>query len=111
MKKIFFTFLFILAFAYQAASQNVWENNNSEVHPFLYRMAKKGFIEYNDLIKPINRSHVLNALTVLKESDTLLNKIEKQELQFYLQEYSRPSKEQISLFKKDQNKDGGLVLL
>ncbi len=93
-----------MAFAYQAASQNVWENNNSEVHPFLYRMAQKGFIEYNDLIKPINRSHVLNALTVLKESDTLLNKIEKQELQFYLQEYSRPSKEQISLFKKDQNK-------
>lgn len=104
MKKLFFTFLFILAFTLQAISQNVWENTNTEVHPFLYRMAQKGFIEYNDLIKPINRVHVLNALTVLKQSDTLLNKIEKQELQFYLQEYTRPLKEQISLFKKDQNK-------
>jgi hypothetical protein len=67
-------------------------------------MAQKGFIEYNDLIKPINRVHVLNALNVLKQKDTSLNKIEKQELTFYLQEYTRPLKEQISLFKKDQNK-------
>ncbi len=104
MKKLFFTFLFILSFFIQAISQNVWENTNTEVHPFLYRMAQKGFIEYNDLIKPINRVHVLNALNVLKQKDTTLSKIEKQELQFYLQEYTRPIKEQISLFKKDQNK-------
>ncbi len=104
MKKIFFTFLFILAFFIQAISQNVWENNNSEVHPFLYRMAQKGFIEYNDLLKPINRVHVLNNLNILKQKDTSLNIIEKQELAFYLQEYNRPTKEQISLFKKDQNK-------
>jgi hypothetical protein len=104
LKKIFFTFLFILAFFIQAISQNVWENNNSEVHPFLYRMAQKGFIEYNDLLKPINRVHVLNNLNILKQKDTSLNIIEKQELAFYLQEYNRPTKEQISLFKKDQNK-------
>jgi hypothetical protein len=104
LKKLFFTFLFILSFFIQAISQNVWENTNTEVHPFLYRMAQKGFIEYNDLIKPINRVHVLNALNVLKQKDTTLSKIEKQELQFYLQEYTRPIKEQISLFKKDQNK-------
>ena len=66
MKKIFFTFLFILTFFVQAISQNVWENSNSEVHPFLYRMAQKGFIEYKDLIKPINRINVLNALYILK---------------------------------------------
>ena len=67
-------------------------------------MAQKGFIEYNDLIKPINRVHVLNTLNILKQKDTSLSIIEKQELQFYLQEYTRPLKEQISLFKKDQNK-------
>ena len=104
MKNLFFTFLFIVAFITHAISQNVWDNTNSEVHPFLYRMAQKGFIEYNDLIKPINRVHVLNVLTILKQKDILLNKIEKQELAFYLQEYTRPLKEQISLFKKDQNK-------
>ena len=104
MKKIFFTFLFILAFFVQAISQNVWENSNSEVHPFLYRMAQKGVIEYNDLIKPINRISVLNVLNILNQNNSVLTNIEKAELNFYLQEYTRPSKEQISLFKKDQNK-------
>jgi len=104
LKNLFLIFLFILAFTLQATSQNVWENTNSEVHPFLYRLAQKGFIEYNDLIKPINRVNIIKALNTLQQSDTLLNNIEKQELQFYLQEYTRPLKEQISLFKKDQNK-------
>ncbi len=104
MKKIFFTFLFILTFSIPSITQNVWDNTNSEVEPFLYRMAQKGFIEYNDLIKPINRTSVLNALNILKLKDSILSIIEKKELTFYLQEYTRPLKEQISLFKKDQNK-------
>ena len=104
MKKIFFPLFFILVFITQAYTQNVWENSNSEVHPFLFRMAQRGLIEYNDLIKPINRVHVLNALNTLIQKDSALNNVEKNELTFYLQEYTRPSKEQISLFKKDQNK-------
>jgi len=67
-------------------------------------MAQRGFIEYNDLIKPINRVHVLYALSVLKQNDSVLTSVEKNELNFYLQEYTKPLKEQISLFKKDQNK-------
>ena len=104
MKKIFYTFLFSLFFFIQAISQNVWENNNSEVQPFLYRMAQKGFIVYNDLIKPINRVQVLNALNILNQKKLTLSIVEKRELEFYLQEYTRPNKEQISLFKKDQNR-------
>ena len=104
MKKLFFTFLFLLTIASQAITQNVWENSNSEVHPFLYRMAQKGFIEYNDLIKPINRTSVFNALNILKPKDSTLSVVEKKELEFYLQEYLSPIKEQISIFKKDQNK-------
>jgi len=99
LEKIFFIFLFILAFFIQAISQNVWDNNNSEVQPFLYRMAQKGFIEYNDLIKPINRTSVLNSLNILKLKDSTLSIVEKKELNFYLQEYTRPLIEQISLFK------------
>jgi len=104
LKKIFFTLLFVLSFIINAISQNVWENTNSEAHPFLYRMAQRGLIEYNDLIKPINRVHVTNSLFILKQKDSALNNVEKNELNFYLQEYTRPTKEQISLFKKDQNK-------
>ena len=93
-----------MAFTLQAITQNVWENSNSEVHPFLYRLAQKGFIEYNDLIKPINRVHILTALKNLNQKDSTISIIEKKELAFYLQEYTIPAKEQISLFKKDQNK-------
>jgi hypothetical protein len=67
-------------------------------------MAQKRFIEYNDLMKPINRVHILNALNTLQEKDSTLITIEKKELNFYLQEYTRSINEQISLFKKDQNK-------
>ena len=93
-----------MAFFIQVISQNVWNNSNSEVHPFLYRMAQKGFIDFNDLIKPINRVQVLNALNILNQKDFALTNVEKKELNFYLQEYTRPLIEQISLFKKDQNK-------
>jgi len=103
LKKIFFTFLFILTFSIPSITQNVWDNSNSEVHPFLYRMAQKSFIDYNDLMKPINRTNVLNSLNILKLKDSTLSIVEKKELNFYLQEYTRPSQEQISLFKKDQN--------
>jgi hypothetical protein len=104
LKKLFIIFLFILASTVHGITQNVWENTNTEVHPFLYRLAQKGFIEYNDLIKPINRVSIIKALNTLQQSETLLTTIEKKEIQFYLQEYSRPLKEQITLFKKDQNK-------
>jgi len=104
LNKLFFTFLFTLAFSISAITQNIWENSKSEVHPFLYRMAQKGFIEYNDLIKPINRVQVLNVLNILNQKDSTLTNVEKKELKFYLQEYNRPIKEQIILFKKDQNK-------
>ncbi len=67
-------------------------------------MAQKGFIDYNDLIKLINRTNISNALNILKLKDSALTNVEKKELEFYLQEYNRPTKEQISLFKKDQNK-------
>ena len=69
----------------QAYTQNVWENSTSEVHPFLYRMAQRGLIEYNDLIKPINRTSVLKALYILKQKNSALNNVEKNELSFYLQ--------------------------
>ena len=104
MKKLFFSFLFILAFAISAITQNVLENNNSEAHAFLYRMAQRGLIEYNDLIKPINRSSIINALNTIQQKDSTLSIIEKKELSFYLQEYTSSIKEQITLFKKDQNK-------
>lgn len=69
-------------------AQTVWENPKAEVYNFLGRMADKGTIEFNDLIKPLGRNILYNKLEEVKGKDSLLSAIEKKELNFYLQEYA-----------------------
>ena len=68
-------------------AQNIWENPNSQVYGYLNRMAQKGLIQLNDLIKPINRVDIRFALNELSSKKEQLTPIEKIELNFYLQEY------------------------
>ena len=61
-------------------AQNIWENPNSQVYGYLNRMAQKGLIQFNDLIKPINRVDIqfaLNELTSKKEQLTPIEKIDR----------------------------------
>jgi hypothetical protein len=86
-------------------AQNIFENNQSEVYFYLSRIAQKGLISFNDLIQPINRKEISSKLEELSNKDSLLNKIEKEELFFYLREYGL-NKVQLSdkvfLLKKDE---------
>jgi len=91
----------IFLFALKAVSQ-VNESTNSSIYDYLYRMAQKGFIRWNDYQLPLDRKDIASAI------DTLLNvsqlsKNEKKELRFYKQEYSFDvdSKEEKVLFHKD----------
>jgi hypothetical protein len=92
-------------FFLNAGAQNIWENPKSQVYGYLNRMAQKGLIQVNDLIKPINRVDIQFALNELSSKKEQLTQIEKLELNFYLQEYKtlngRDSIVQIS--KKDVN--------
>lgn len=54
---------------------------------FLERMAQKGAIEFNDLIKPVDRNAVYNLLNQLQQNKNL-STIEKEELAFYISYYS-----------------------
>jgi hypothetical protein len=86
-------------------AQNIWENPNSPVYTYLSRMAQKGLIEFNDLIKPVNRNQIQTALLELSTKKKALTLVEKNELEFYLQEY-RPvfnNDSTLDLFKKDTN--------
>ncbi len=87
LKKIFLFFFFICTFFLNGLAQNIWENPNSQVYGYLNRMAQKGLIQLNDLIKPINRVDIQYALNELTSKSELLTQIEKIELNFYLQEY------------------------
>lgn len=87
-------------------AQTVWENTNAEAYPYLERMADKGLIELNDLVRPYGRNMIYQHLLELKTKDNTLSAIEKKELQFYLQEYtsalnSNNDSSKISFFKKD----------
>jgi hypothetical protein len=53
---------------------------------YLERMAQKGFIEFNDLVKPLDRGEVYQLLNQL-QSNQKLTSIEKEELQFFLSYY------------------------
>lgn len=54
---------------------------------YLERMAQKGAIEFNDLMKPVDRATVFNLLNQLEQNKNL-TKIERDELTFYISYYS-----------------------
>jgi hypothetical protein len=82
LKKLLFYFLISFIFCKSIQSQNIWENPNSQVYGYLNRMAQKGIIQLNDLIKPINRVDIQYALNELSSKKDQLSQIEKLELDF-----------------------------
>jgi hypothetical protein len=104
----FVLFFIVLSFiAKHTYSQTIWENKNVEAHAYLARMAQKGFIQFNDIIQPIERTKIANALFQLSQQRTSLTSIELKELDFYLQEYNQDLiadsliKNEIGFFVKD----------
>ena len=84
--------LFVLVFnfvAQYASAQTIWENKNVEAHAYLARMAQKGFIQFNDIIQPIERTTIATKLNQLYQQKERLTSIELKELEFYLQEYKQ----------------------
>lgn len=105
LKKLILFSIFSCTFFLYVRSQNIWENPNSQVYGYLNRMAQKGLIQLNDLIKPINRADIQFALNELTSKSELLTPIEKIELKFYLREYKplNSNDSTIQIIKKDKN--------
>jgi len=59
------------------------QSHQSTVIDYLSRMAQKGKIEFNDLIKPIDRKIIFQKLTELQNQKDL-SAIEQKELQFFI---------------------------
>jgi len=104
--KLGYIILFVTA-SFKSKSQTIWENQNSEVYSYLYRLSQKGLIDFQDIIRPISRNQIGNLLIELEGKSTQLSSVEKKELVFYLQEF-RPIKVddfgKIQFIKKDVNK-------
>jgi len=86
-------------------AQTVWENSETPVMSYLQRMAQKGKVEFQDIIQPITRKQIEQALVAL--SNTTLTATEQKELNFYLQEYKSIQETNTAILKaiqKDANK-------
>ena len=98
-KNLLFLFLFFQITTLRA--QQVYERNNLEINNFLTTMSQKGYLEWNDLIYPITKEKITQALLALDTKIYLLNSLEKEELRFYLQEYLNKRKQ--LLYKYDSS--------
>ncbi len=82
------------------------ESRQTLVYDYLYRMAQKGLIRWMDIQMPMDRKDIRSALTHLVVNEQGLSRIERSELNFYLQEYafdsvSTEQPERLYFLKKD----------
>ena len=88
MKRIvLFSILLFAAFSTLTA-QDVYENHQSEIYNYLARLAQKGIIRFDDQIRPLSRTYLLNCLDSVSAKTSKLSSLEKSELAFYLQEFN-----------------------
>jgi len=109
---IFIVFLFFISQTQPLSAQVVWESPNKEIYSYLERMAQKGFLQFNDLIKPLSRQYLGACLDSLSHRMDQLSPIEKKEWAFYMREYGLEAAslsnaeaiETIGYFQKDAYK-------
>lgn len=85
MKRLFTLFFTLVIFS-STQAQTVFEPHTSPIYGYLSRMAQKGLVEFNDVIRPVSRTHILQLLDTLSNRPLLV--IEKKELEFYFQEFA-----------------------
>ena len=81
-----FIFL-IISHPQQVTAQVVWESPNKEIYSYLDRMAQKGLLQFNDLIKPLSRQYLGACLDSLSHQLNQLTTIEKKEWAFYIKNF------------------------
>ncbi len=87
MKHILLTLsLFIVVIT--GKSQAVYEQHRSDIYEYLYRMAQKGLVKFDDQIRPLTRVYLASCLDSLSQKNNLLTKVEREELVFYQRDFS-----------------------
>lgn len=97
----------VLLLCSSLSAQTVWENSNSEIYPYLNRLSQKGLIDFQDIIRPVSRDQIGKLLMELDGKKDQLSKIEKNELNFFLQEFKPiqgKEDDKLQILKYDENK-------
>lgn len=105
LRKSFILFV-VIGLSVSTHSQ-VNETAGATVYEYLYRMAQKGFIKWNDYQLPLDRKTISAAMDQLLAIQYRLTKTETTELKFYKQEYSFDQTDSLSeekiFFGKDES--------
>ena len=80
----FFIFHFSLSYAQRIPEAIEY----TEIYDFLEELTTDGVIRSNAAIKPYTRDHIARLLHEAQSKDSLLNKRQKEDLQFYMQDYA-----------------------
>lgn len=81
-------FLF-LALSYIAFAQVVYEPLHRDVYLFLSRLSQKSVIVFDDQVRPVSRKYIAQKLIEASEKLDELTSLEKEELDFYNQDFKR----------------------
>ena len=60
-KKLSIVIVFCCAL-FSLKAQPIWENPKAKVYSYISRMAQKGIVEFNDIILPVSREKITEAL-------------------------------------------------
>lgn len=87
MKRLFIILSLICAVSVQA--QRIPQPiEYTEIYDFIEELTTDGVIESNAAVKPYTRDAIAKMLVLAQSRDSLLNKRQKEDLQFYLQDYA-----------------------
>ena len=90
IRRCFIVFSLCCIVAAQSTSQSVYVHPSHEVYDFLKRMnGKRILTDYRDAVKPITRREVAAYLIIIDQHSNLLTSVEKQQLEFFKQEFYR----------------------
>lgn len=88
MKKLA-SFVCALLMAAGLSAQNIPESlEYTLIYDFLDELATDGVIHINSAVRPYPRNLIANLLVEAQSKDSLLNRRQKEDLQFYLQDYA-----------------------
>ena len=89
---------FTLLFTLNTNSQTVYETLEHGIHKFLDRMNIKQLVQVDSEVKPYTRKYIAQKLLELMEQRNKLSKVQQEELDWYIEEYSYEIEKEI---KKD----------
>jgi len=87
MKNILYTILLLLITT-TANSQSIYEPIEADIHEYLDRMNIKGIVQIDTEVKPFTRYYIAEKLFELSHNRSVLNRVEIEELNWYLSEYN-----------------------